>query len=269
MSGSDHSQCPYHLPWYGTTDRGSVAPHRHPLTIMSISTSIAGESIAEETMILEPLTELERGILEYLIDYLRQNTYQPSIREIGKHFGIKSTKTVAEHLEALAQKGWIERDPARSRGIRILGLELDTETLSIPILTAERGTAEPPTDDEGGPHLSLDQRLVGATRAFIIAMPDDSLTEAGIFEGDLLVVTPISLGELETDDLIVIEQGDQFQVTTWSGPEPLPTTPEQVRSPEHPALLGRANTVIRSLSTPITLKGRDDPSSIDVHTPAP
>src|SRR5690625_7797076 len=99
------------------------------------------------------------------------------------------------------------------------------------------GTAVPPGYDEGGPHLSLDQRLVGATRAFIIAMQDDSLTEAGIFEGDLLVVTPISLGELETDDLIVIEQGDQFQVTTWSSPAPLPTTPDQMRSPEPPGLL--------------------------------
>src|SRR5690625_7663751 len=122
---------------------------------MSIVTSIDGESIAEEKMILEPLTEIEREILEYLIDYLRQNTYQPSIREIGKHFGIKSTKTVAEHLEALAQKGWIEREPARSRGIRILGLELDTDTLSLPILTAHTRTAAITTDAERRPHLSL------------------------------------------------------------------------------------------------------------------
>ena len=50
----------------------------------------------------EPLTKIERRILNYLVDYLKENTYQPSIREIGKRFGIKSTKTVSEHLQSLA-----------------------------------------------------------------------------------------------------------------------------------------------------------------------
>ncbi len=44
-----------------------------------------------EAMMPKPLTSLERRILDYLVEYLRQNTYQPSIREIGKRFGIKST----------------------------------------------------------------------------------------------------------------------------------------------------------------------------------
>ena len=44
----------------------------------------------------EPLTKIERRILNYLVDYLKENTYQPSIREIGKRFGIKSTKTVSD-----------------------------------------------------------------------------------------------------------------------------------------------------------------------------
>jgi SOS-response transcriptional repressor LexA len=43
------------------------------------------------------LTDIERKILDYMVHYLRSNTYQPSIREIGERFGIKSTKTVSEH----------------------------------------------------------------------------------------------------------------------------------------------------------------------------
>ena len=65
----------------------------------------------------EPLTRIETQILDYLIEYLRRNTYQPSIREIGRQFDIKSTKTVSEHLQSLADKGWIElsveHDPER------------------------------------------------------------------------------------------------------------------------------------------------------------
>ena len=45
------------------------------------------------------LSEIERKILDYMVGYLRENTYQPSIREIGERFGIKSTKTVSEHLQ--------------------------------------------------------------------------------------------------------------------------------------------------------------------------
>ena len=73
------------------------------------------------------LTDLEQRILDYMVLYLRTHTYQPSIREIGHHFGIKSTKTVSELLQSLAEKGVVERDPSRSRGIRILGLDLNAQ----------------------------------------------------------------------------------------------------------------------------------------------
>ena len=69
----------------------------------------------------ESLTTLERRIYHYLIDFLAENTYQPSIREIGKRFRIKSTKTVSDLLQSLADKGFIERDPSRSRGVRLVG----------------------------------------------------------------------------------------------------------------------------------------------------
>jgi SOS-response transcriptional repressor LexA len=76
------------------------------------------------------LNELERRVLDYLVEYLRTNTYQPSIREIGREFSIKSTKTVSELLQSLADKGWIERDPSRSRGVRLLGVEMRERTVS-------------------------------------------------------------------------------------------------------------------------------------------
>ena len=72
----------------------------------------------------QSITEIERKILDFMVHYLRSNTYQPSIREIGERFGIKSTKTVSEHLQALADKGFLERDSSRSRGVRILGVDL-------------------------------------------------------------------------------------------------------------------------------------------------
>jgi len=142
----------------------------------------------------EPLTELERHVLEYLVQYLRSNTYQPSIREIGREFSIKSTKTVSELLQSLADKGWIERDPSRSRGVRLLGLQLQNpDGVSLPIY------AEPEHHPTGG--LVLDRRF-GGTGSYIVTMPDATLADIGIEAGDLLLVEPSSVAELQEGDVV-------------------------------------------------------------------
>jgi len=80
----------------------------------------------------EPLTPLERRVYHFLIDFLAENTYQPSIREIAKKFRIKSTKTVSDLLGSLSQKGYIERDQSRSRGVRIVGQTGQANTQPVP-----------------------------------------------------------------------------------------------------------------------------------------
>ena len=80
----------------------------------------------------EPLTTTERKVYHYLLDFLAENTYQPSVRDIGKRFKIKSTKTVSELLQSLANKGYIERDPSRSRGVRLLGFQVSRRTQPVP-----------------------------------------------------------------------------------------------------------------------------------------
>ena len=80
----------------------------------------------------EPLTQLERRVYHYMIDFLAENTYQPSIREIARKFRIKSTKTVSDLLHALESKGFIERDESRSRGVRLLGFAAAGATQPVP-----------------------------------------------------------------------------------------------------------------------------------------
>src|SRR6478736_8834446 len=80
----------------------------------------------------ERLTALERRVYHYLIDFLAENTYQPSIREIARKFRIKSTKTVSDLLHALEKKGFIERDESRSRGVRLIGFAGAGSTQPIP-----------------------------------------------------------------------------------------------------------------------------------------
>jgi repressor LexA len=176
----------------------------------------------------EPLSKPERRILDYIIEYLRQNTYQPSIREIGRRFDIKSTKTVSEHLEALADKGWIERDPARSRGVRILGVDLSPRTVSIPIFSEDELPPRKKEPEEGAAY-ELDRRLAGPSGTFFIIMPGESMQGAGICDGDLLLTEPVTLDDLDEGDIIAVRFDGELTVKRYTMRDG-----EVVLEPAHP-----------------------------------
>lgn len=148
------------------------------------------------------MTEIERKILDFMIQYLRTNTYQPSIREIGQRFGIKSTKTVSEHLQALADKGCLERDPSRSRGVKILGVDLSAETVSVPCFS------EIPTDGsrpDPEMYLSVDRRLGGEDGSFFVRAGSGDLAVLGVAEGDFVLVSPASVEDIDSGSVVVVQ----------------------------------------------------------------
>ncbi len=148
------------------------------------------------------LTEIERKILDYMVGYLRENTYQPSIREIGERFGIKSTKTVSEHLQALANKGFLERDPSRSRGVKILGMDLNAQAVSVPCFTGlpEEGLGQRSSRAET--FLTLDRRLAGDKGAFFVQARANELAALGCVEGDYVLLEPASAGDLSEGSVV-------------------------------------------------------------------
>lgn len=152
------------------------------------------------------LTEIEQKILDYMVTYLRANTYQPSIREIGERFGIRSTKTVSEHLQALADKGYLERDPSRSRGVRILGVDLNPDTVSVPCY--RRLPAQ--VDNGGGDlleqRLTLDRRLAPSEACFCARVRGDELAALGVEDGDLVLIEPGELRALPEGCTVAFEQ---------------------------------------------------------------
>lgn len=160
----------------------------------------------------QPLSKLERRILNYIVDYLRRNTYQPSIREIGKKFSIKSTKTVSEYLQALADKGYIERDPSRSRGVKLLGINLAPHVLDLPVLgraAAGHGgfLSEKPTT-----RLGIDRALAGSDEAFFLQSIGKSMEGVGILDGDMVVVEPAELNDLANGEIVAVKLGTEPMV---------------------------------------------------------
>lgn len=200
------------------------------------------------------LSPVERRILDYMVQYLRDNTFQPSIREIGEEFGIRSTKTVSEHLRALADKGYLERDPSRSRGVRILGMDLHAETVSVPCYR------EIPDPDHGlrsdgvEMHLSLDRRVAGAKGSFFVrARGEGQGSSADIRENDLLLVEPADLDELREGDLVAVkvDESPTFARFARSGSIVMlhngATAPLAVEDPSRLRVIGRVAALHRTM----------------------
>jgi len=187
----------------------------------------------------KPLTSLERRILDYIVEYLRRNTYQPSIREIGSRFGIKSTKTVSEYLQSLADKGWIERDSSRSRGVRVIGLDMHPSTVTVPRLEAgvEDGSLE------------LDRRIAGGAGTFMLSMAADPVAPEGIREGDLVLVEPVPVSEIEEGDLVVFRgvSGATVRRAIKRGQKVVFDSSEEAHAGQ---FSGRATSVVRRLRVP-------------------
>ena len=97
------------------------------------------------------LTPTEDKVYQYLIEFLAANSYQPSIREIGRQFAIKSTKTVSDVLGSLARKGYIQRNQARSRGLRILGSHSPGATRALPFYSHVAAFGAPITPESSSP----------------------------------------------------------------------------------------------------------------------
>jgi repressor LexA len=162
------------------------------------------------------LSDLERKILDYMVQYLRTNTYQPSIREIGERFDIKSTKTVSEHLRALADKGYVERDPSRSRGVRILGMDLSSETVSVPCYVAIPDGGGVSSDGVEA-YYSVDRRMAGPKGSYFLRARGDGFQGVGVEPGDFLLVEPASATDAREGDLLVVRRPDESGLYRYSG----------------------------------------------------
>src|SRR6476661_8897153 len=118
----------------------------------------------------EPLSQLERRVYHYMIDFLAENTYQPSIREIARKFRIKSTKTVSDLLHALESKGYIERDESRSRGVRLLGFAASGATQPVPYYASVNAGEPALVPENRKSFFTIDRRFLPTDDVFMLRM---------------------------------------------------------------------------------------------------
>ena len=150
------------------------------------------------------LGERHQRILDFLLEYQRENKYPPSIREIGNKTGITSTSVVNYYLDQLEKKGMIERDRKISRGVRLAGVNSSVETLRVPILGPIAAGLPLPELQPGVSYMTDNEaNAVDIARSllpskekgdtlFALEVKGDSMIDAMINDGDIVVMKSAS-----------------------------------------------------------------------------
>ena len=141
-----------------------------------------------------PLTARQRQVLEFIDSEVRQRGYPPSVREIGDAVGLSSPSTVHAHLAALQDKGYLRRDPSKPRAIEVTlepstGSDVERRPVRhVPLLgdvAAGTGVLAVENVEELVP---VPEDLTGDGELFMLRVRGESMIDAGIFDGDFVVV---------------------------------------------------------------------------------
>jgi repressor LexA len=136
----------------------------------------------------DALTDRQREILDFITRSIAKRGYPPTLREIGSHFGIKSTNGVNDHLRALEKKGYLHREDLKSRALRPI-VSSQGQMVDVPILgkvaAGQPLLASRNYDDS----VKVDRFFIGQNReVFALRVKGESMIEDGIFDGDYVFV---------------------------------------------------------------------------------
>ncbi|MBN1920930.1 MAG: transcriptional repressor LexA [Anaerolineae bacterium] len=209
--------------------------------------------------------ERQDRILQFLETYSQENGYPPTVREIGKELGIESTSLVSFYLTQLEKKGYISRDPAISRGIRLTQSDnprkshvLQGDTLAIPylgtIVASEPINAEALPGDET---IEINQALFGRDPGslFALKVQGNSMIDALVHDGDLVILHQQE--RVENGEMAAVWLMDREETTLkkvyYEEPEvrlqPANPTMKPIRVPANQVLVqGKVVMVIRRLA---------------------
>ena len=141
----------------------------------------------------EKLTARQRAVLSFLIRFLDERGYPPTVREIALHFGLKGPRSPKKRLDALEEKGYIRRRPGKSRAIEVIGASPSRSYRLVPLVGKIRagGPSLALEDFEG--NIALDRSLARGDETFFLRVKGDSMVGDHIKDGDLALVRPQSL----------------------------------------------------------------------------
>ena len=141
----------------------------------------------------EQLTERQTKILDYIRYVTRIRSYPPSVREIGEAVGLSSSSTVHNHLNQLERRGLIKRDPSKSRTVQLVqdaGVDAQRRNaISVPVVGSVAAGAPILAEQNIEDHVLLSPDMAQEGN-FLLRVRGESMINAGILDGDLVLVRP-------------------------------------------------------------------------------
>ena len=167
-----------------------------------------------------PLTDRQREVLEHIATSIRRSGIVPSVREIGTALGMRSPSTVHQHLTALERKGYIKRYGDRMRVLEVLDrtfLPNGEDVAHLPLIGRVSAGLPILAHENVEEMIPVPRKMVGwqDDNCFLLTVRGDSMINAGIHHGDLVIVRSQPAAEL--GEIVVALLGEEATVKRLAG----------------------------------------------------
>jgi repressor LexA len=180
------------------------------------------------------LTDRQQAILDFITQSIDERGYPPTLREIGEHFGIRSTNGVNDHLRALEKKGHLQREDLKSRALRPVGapssssaargqgaarslganVEVRDDIVEVPVIGRVAAGLPLLAVENVQDTVHVDRFFIGQTReVFALRVKGESMIEDGIFDGDYIFVKKQL--QASRGEIVVAMIGDEATVKRY------------------------------------------------------
>lgn len=212
------------------------------------------------------LSARQQQVYDFICSFTAEHAYPPSVREIGEGVGLSSPSTVHSHLNRLERAGYIRRDPKKPRTIEICGpgseelnqsvplaavtQNVDENTITLPVVGRVAAGTPILAEQNVEEVMTLPTSVIGDSSSFILRVRGESMINAGILDGDYIVVKEQS--NARNGEIVVALIDDSATVKTFYREknrirlQPENDTMEPIYA-DNPTILGRVTGLLRSL----------------------
>ncbi len=204
-----------------------------------------------------PITARQRQILECIERAMRERGYPPSVREIGEAVGLASPSTVHSHLSTLQRLGYLRRDPTKPRAIEVRfdpasGATVERRPVRhVPLVGEVAAGTDVLAQENVEEVIPVPADLTGEGELFMLRVRGDSMVDAAILDGDLVVARTQSTAD-KGDIVVAGIPGEEGTVKTFSRKgDKIVLVPSNPRlepmefDPSEVTIFGRVVTVMR------------------------
>ena len=192
------------------------------------------------------LTGRQQEIWDFLVDYVDRHGYPPTVREIGDAVGLASPSTVHAHLANLERAGLLKRDPTKPRALDLLGrrepVKREEPQRGLPLVGEIAAGGPLLAEDNVEDYLAVPPMLQRGGADFLLRVKGESMIEAGILDGDIVVALA---GEDETAEEATVKRF--FREDGRVRLQPENSAMEPIYTP-HVQVLGKVTGVFRAIS---------------------